>query len=90
MTDLSALDATDQAALVRSGEISPTELVQSAIDRAEQVNGKVNAIIHPRYERALEEAAGPLTGQHNDYVFGELLGLGAEEIAELKESGVIA
>lgn len=33
---------------------------------------------------------GPLTGQHNDYVFGELLGLDADEIARLKESGVIA
>lgn len=33
---------------------------------------------------------GPLTGQHNDFVFGELLGLPAEEIAALKASGVIA
>jgi len=31
-----------------------------------------------------------MTGQHNDYVFGELLGLDADEIARLKESGVIA
>ena len=60
MTDLAALDATDQAALVRSGEVSAIELVQAAIDRAEQVNGQINAIIHPRYERALEEASGPL------------------------------
>ena len=29
-------------------------------------------------------------GQHNDYVFGEILGLPASEIASLKESGVIA
>ncbi len=62
MTDLAALDATDQAALVRSGEVTATELVQSAIDRAEQVNGELNAIILPRYERALAEAAGPLEG----------------------------
>lgn len=56
-TDLIDLDATGQAALVRSGEVSPTEPVQAAIDRAEAVNGEINAIIHPRYERALEEAA---------------------------------
>jgi crotonobetainyl-CoA:carnitine CoA-transferase CaiB-like acyl-CoA transferase len=35
-------------------------------------------------------ACGPTTGQHNDYVLGELLGLAPEEIAELKQSGVVA
>ena len=29
-------------------------------------------------------------GEHNDLVFGELLGLSPEEIADLKQSGVIA
>ncbi len=33
---------------------------------------------------------GPTTGQHNDWVFGELLGLSQDEIADLKQSGVIA
>ncbi len=60
MSDLAALDATAQAALVRSGEVSPTELVQAAVDRAEQVNGQLNAIIHPRYEDAVAEAGGDL------------------------------
>jgi crotonobetainyl-CoA:carnitine CoA-transferase CaiB-like acyl-CoA transferase len=31
----------------------------------------------------------PLLGEHNDYVFGELLGLSVEEIARLKEEKVI-
>ena len=31
----------------------------------------------------------PLLGEHNDYVFGELLGLDEAEIARLKKSGVI-
>ncbi len=55
--DLSRLDATAQAELVRRGELSPTELVESAIARAERVDALVNAIIHPRYERALTDAA---------------------------------
>src|SRR4051812_7180342 len=59
MDDLASLDATGQADLVRKGEVSPTELVTAAIQRAEAVNGELNAIIHPRFERALEEAAGP-------------------------------
>lgn len=32
----------------------------------------------------------PLLGQHNAYVYGELLGMRAEEIAKLEEEGVIA
>lgn len=31
----------------------------------------------------------PLLGEHNDYVFGELLGLSTEEITSLKEEGVL-
>ncbi len=33
---------------------------------------------------------GPATGQHNQLVFGEMLGLGPDEIAGLQASGVIA
>ena len=60
MTALAALDATAQAELVRSGELTATEAVQAALDRAEAVNGELNAIIVPRYEAALAEAAAPL------------------------------
>ena len=35
-------------------------------------------------------ACGPATGQHNQMVFGEILGLGTDEIAALQASGVIA
>jgi amidase len=58
--DLSMLDATAQAELVRSGEASPAELVEAAIERAEAVNPEINAIIHPLYEQAREEAEGEL------------------------------
>ena len=36
------------------------------------------------------DACGPTTGQHNDMVFGEILGLSQQEIDELKAGGVIA
>lgn len=36
------------------------------------------------------DRCGPAMGEHNDFVFGELLGLSGQEIAELKDSGVIA
>jgi amidase len=58
--DFSDLDAVAQAQLVRSGGASPRELVEAAVARAEKSNGELNAIIHPRFERALAEAAGTL------------------------------
>jgi len=57
MTDLSMLDATAQAELVRTGEASPVELVDAAIERIEKLDPELNAVIHPRFERAREEAA---------------------------------
>jgi amidase len=59
MADLTALDATAQADLVRTGEVSATELVQAAVARAEATSD-LNAIIHPRYQEAVEEAGGDL------------------------------
>lgn len=38
---------------------------------------------------AMIEEASPLIGQHNDYVFGELLGMPKEDINRLKEENVI-
>ena len=58
--DLSTMDAVDQAALVRDGQVSPAELVDAAIDRIEKVNPELNAVIHERFELAREEAAGRL------------------------------
>jgi amidase len=63
MTDLSSLDATAQAELVRSGDASPLELVDAAINRVEKVNGELNAVIHPRFDAARAEAdAAPADG----------------------------
>jgi amidase len=58
VTDLSLMDATAQAELVRSGEATPAELVDAAIERAERINPDINAIIHELYEEAREQAAG--------------------------------
>src|SRR5688572_278799 len=61
MTDeLGRLDATAQAELVRSGEVSPVELVDAAIERCERVNPEINAGIPTFFARAREQAAGDL------------------------------
>ena len=58
--DTAWMDATAQAELVRTKEISPAELVGAAIDRMERLNPELNAVIHELYERARAEAAGEL------------------------------
>lgn len=60
MTDALDMDAVGQAELVRSGEVSPAELVDAAIERIEARNPELNAVIHPRFEAARAEAAGDL------------------------------
>src|SRR3954466_1593292 len=62
MTDLTWLDATAQAELVRTGEASPKELVEAAIARIEAVNPQLDAVIRPRFDRARDEAAGDIPG----------------------------
>jgi amidase len=54
------MDATAQAELVRSGEASPAELVDAAIERIEDLNPELNAVIHPLFEKAREAAASEL------------------------------
>ena len=58
--EFAALDATAQAELVRSGQVSALELVDAAIARIEQGNDALNAVIHQRFEQAREEAKGTL------------------------------
>src|SRR2546421_4103532 len=66
--DLALLDATAQAELVRSGELSPVDLVDAAITRIEKLNPELNTVIHTRFDRARDEAAsaalpdGPFRG----------------------------
>lgn len=53
------MDATAQAELVRSGEASPTELVEAAIARVEELNPELNAVIHELFEEGRAEAESP-------------------------------
>lgn len=58
--DFAFTDATEQAGLVRSGQVSPLELVDAAIERIERLNPALNAVIHERFEKARAEASGTL------------------------------
>ncbi len=70
------LDSVALAALVKKGEVTPLELAQAAIKRIEALNGKINAVVTPIFEPALEQArnglpSGPFTGV--PYLFKDLM-----------------
>jgi amidase len=60
VTDITWLDATAQADLVRRGEASPLELVDAAISRIERLNPQLDAVIRTRFDLARKEAADSL------------------------------
>lgn len=49
-------DATALAQAFSTGEADPTEAMQAALERMERLHPALNAVIHPRPERALAEA----------------------------------
>src|SRR6202142_1196983 len=67
-TELSLMDATAQAELVRRREASPLGMVDAAIQRIQNVNPQLNAVVWERFEMARQEARpahlpeGPFTG----------------------------
>lgn len=61
-TEFRAHDAVGLAELVARGEVSPGELLDVAISRAEAVDGSLNAIVQPMHELARERAKESLSG----------------------------
>lgn len=53
-------DGLGLAALVRKGEVTPTELVEASIERIERHNPTLNAVVHKAYDEARAVAAGSL------------------------------
>ena len=54
------LDATDQAALVASDQVSASELLEAAIERIEQLDPQLNAVIMRWFDEARATAASEL------------------------------
>ncbi len=66
-TDYGNYDALGLAELVRRRQVTPAELVEAAITRAERVNPRLGAIVIPLYDdarraAAAEDRVGPLAG----------------------------
>ncbi|GHC51654.1 amidase [Streptomyces flavofungini] len=60
--DYGTYDAVGLAELVARGDVSAAELLETALARADEVNGKINAIVRPMPVVARERAAGALSG----------------------------
>ena len=58
--ELTRLDATAQAELVRRREVRARDLIEAAIARIERLNPTLNAVVTPMFEDALERASGEL------------------------------
>lgn len=63
---LASRDATEVAELIRSGDVSATEVAAASIARIEALDPALNAVIHPLFEKALDGAEdlpdGPFRG----------------------------
>jgi amidase len=68
MDELAFLPATEQARLIREGEVSPVELVQVYLDRIEQLDPELGAYVTVRGDEALAEARAK-AGEHADAPF---------------------
>src|SRR6266702_1351787 len=58
--ELAFMDATANAELVSSGQASPRELVDAAIQRIEKLDGELNAVVTRLVEKARAAAGGEL------------------------------
>jgi amidase len=57
-SEYASYDALGLAELVESGQVKPSELVETAIGLIEELNPTLNAVIHKGYERAFSSTGG--------------------------------
>src|SRR5258708_3980889 len=67
LSDLSSYDAMGLADLIRTRQLTPSELAEDTIRKIEAINPKLNAVVYKTYDRARKRASallgdGPLAG----------------------------
>jgi len=70
ISDYARYDGCGLAELVARGDVTPAELVEEAIRRAETLNPGINAIVHPMYEIARARAVELARGQRTSPLYG--------------------
>jgi amidase len=59
-TEYSEYDGLGLAELMAKGEVTPSEVVEAAIERVERHNGDLNAVVYKAYDEARAQARGEL------------------------------
>lgn len=59
-TEYTEYDATGLAELVANKEVTSAELTETAIERIERINPRLNAVVYKLYDRARKQATGDL------------------------------
>ncbi len=64
------LDAVGLGSLIQTGQLSPSEVLETAIARAESVNPTLNILVHKAYDEARATAAGLDPDRTNNLLYG--------------------
>ena len=75
MTDVAYSSATDLAARIRDGELSPVDVIEACLDRIDARNDATNAFVTVTEERARESAWEAKRAVENDEDLGPLQGV---------------
>jgi fatty acid amide hydrolase len=75
MTAITSLTATEIAQKIKACELSAREVVDAHIQRIEQVNTRLNAVVIPLFDQARKEADAADTAQRQGDVLGPLHGV---------------
>jgi fatty acid amide hydrolase len=67
--------ASEIAHKIKAGELSASEVVGAYIERIEEVNPRLNAVVFPRFEQAMQEAAAADASQKRGEALGPLHGV---------------
>jgi len=70
LSEYAELDATELAALVRGGAVSPRELVETALTAIQRTDKEIHAVVDYTYDYAMEQIKKELTKTHR---FAEFL-----------------
>lgn len=89
MDDLSYRSAVECLALLRSGQISSVELVDSCIARIEALNPAINAVVAKDYQRAQESARAADAARAEGTDLGVLHGLPMTIKDSLETAGLV-
>lgn len=85
--DIQWMDATDQAGLVASGEVSAPELVDLAIQRVSELDRQINAVPIREFEKARRVAQSPAEGPFRGVPF-LYKNVGASEAGDRIDFGI--